>query len=33
MERIRYADELPICYEVASIPYRLIEDFAKKRYC
>ena len=29
MERIRYADELPICYEVASIPYRLIEDFAK----
>ncbi|MDR1605658.1 MAG: GntR family transcriptional regulator [Streptococcaceae bacterium] len=29
MERIRYADNLPICYEVASIPYRLIEDFAK----
>ena len=29
MERIRYADELPICYEVASIPYRLIEDWAK----
>ncbi|GHU39733.1 GntR family transcriptional regulator [Bacilli bacterium] len=29
MERIRYADDLPICYEVASIPYRLIEDFAK----
>ncbi|GAB2023255.1 GntR family transcriptional regulator [Pseudolactococcus yaeyamensis] len=29
MERIRYADELPICYEVASIPYRLIEDFVK----
>ena len=29
MERIRYAEELPICYEVASIPYRLIEDFAK----
>ncbi|MGO2940128.1 MAG: GntR family transcriptional regulator [Pseudolactococcus laudensis] len=29
MERIRYADELPICYEVASIPYRLIEDFDK----
>lgn len=29
MERIRYADDLPICYEVASIPYRLIEDFEK----
>ncbi|GFH41752.1 GntR family transcriptional regulator [Lactococcus hodotermopsidis] len=29
MERIRYADDLPICYEVASIPYRLIADFAK----
>ena len=29
MERIRYADDLPICYEVASIPYRLIEDFAR----
>ena len=28
-ERIRYADDLPICYEVASIPYRLIADFAK----
>jgi GntR family transcriptional regulator len=29
MERIRYADGLPICYEVASIPYRLVEEFSK----
>lgn len=30
MERIRYADELPICFEVASIPYSLVKDFDKK---
>ncbi|WEV44822.1 GntR family transcriptional regulator [Streptococcaceae bacterium ESL0687] len=30
MERIRYADSLPICYEVASIPYLLIADFDKQ---
>lgn len=30
MERIRYADEVPICYEIASIPYDLIQHFTKK---
>lgn len=30
MERIRYADKLPICFEVASIPYKLVSDFSKK---
>lgn len=30
MERIRYADKLPICFEVASIPYKLVESFTKK---
>lgn len=30
MERIRYADDVPICYEVASIPYDLIQHFTKK---
>lgn len=29
MERIRYADDIPICFEVASIPYYLIENYAK----
>ncbi|RZI48072.1 GntR family transcriptional regulator [Lactococcus kimchii] len=30
MERIRYADKLPICFEVASIPYDLVKNFNKK---
>ncbi|QIL46654.1 GntR family transcriptional regulator [Vagococcus coleopterorum] len=30
MERIRYADGLPICFEVASIPARLVEEYPKK---
>ncbi len=29
MERIRYADDVPICFEVASIPYYLVTDFSK----
>lgn len=30
MERVRYADDLPVVYEVASIPERLIETFKKE---
>lgn len=30
MERIRYSDDIPICFEVASIPYHLIEEFSKE---
>ncbi|MFC4652681.1 GntR family transcriptional regulator [Lactococcus nasutitermitis] len=30
MERIRYADKVPICFEVASIPYELVKSFDKK---
>ena len=30
MERIRYADDVPICFEVASIPAKLIEGFSKE---
>lgn len=30
MERIRYADKLPICFEVASIPHELVKNFTKK---
>lgn len=30
MERIRYADDIPICFEVASIPFDLVKDFDKK---
>jgi GntR family transcriptional regulator len=30
MERIRYADQLPICLEIASIPVKLIHDFSKE---
>lgn len=29
MERIRYADKVPVVYEVASIPERFIKDFKK----
>lgn len=30
MERIRYADDLAICFEVMSIPYHLVKGFNKK---
>lgn len=30
MERIRYADGVPICFEVASIPSELVKSFSKK---
>ncbi|MTD42242.1 UTRA domain-containing protein [Erwinia sp. CPCC 100877] len=29
MERIRYADDLPICFEVASVPYSLVSQYSK----
>lgn len=29
MERVRSADGVPICYEVATIPYSLVKDFSK----
>lgn len=29
MERIRFADETPICYEVVTIPYHLVENLSK----
>lgn len=31
MERIRYADDVPICFEVASIPYHLVSNFDKEQ--
>lgn len=30
MERIRYADESPICYEVVTIPYYLVKNDSKE---
>ena len=30
MERVRSADDVPICYEVATIPYDLVKDFSKE---
>ncbi|MBE9390263.1 GntR family transcriptional regulator [Vagococcus salmoninarum] len=30
MERVRYADDVPICFEVTSIPYHLIKNYNKK---
>ncbi len=30
MERIRYADNIPICFEVAAIPKRAVEGFKKE---
>ncbi|HLQ40317.1 MAG TPA: GntR family transcriptional regulator [Tetragenococcus sp.] len=30
MERVRLADNVPICFEVASIPEKIIRDFNKK---
>ena len=29
MERIRYADEVPICFEVATLPYNLVKDYER----
>lgn len=29
MERIRYADEMPICFEIATIPEKLIREYSK----
>lgn len=29
MERIRYADDIPICFEVVTIPQKLIKNFSK----
>lgn len=31
MERIRYADDLPICFEVATLPYNLIKDYERSQ--
>jgi GntR family transcriptional regulator len=31
MERIRYADDLPICFEVATLPYALVKDYARSQ--
>ena len=30
MERIRYADDIPICFEVATIPFNLVENLSKQ---
>lgn len=30
MERVRYADKVPVVYEVAAIPEKFIKDFAKE---
>ncbi|CAM3306033.1 GntR family transcriptional regulator [Vagococcus fessus] len=30
MERVRYADDLPICFEVTTIPYDLVDQYSKK---
>ncbi|GEL14566.1 GntR family transcriptional regulator [Pediococcus cellicola] len=29
MERIRYANDVPICFETATVPERLVKDFSK----
>lgn len=31
MERIRYADDVPICFEVATVPYELIKHYNRKQ--
>lgn len=31
MERIRYADNIPICFEVATLPARLVEHLSKEK--
>ncbi|MCH3922077.1 GntR family transcriptional regulator [Limosilactobacillus sp.] len=30
MERVRYGDDVPICFEIATIPAQLIENFSKE---
>ena len=30
MERIRYADKIPISFETAAVPYNLVKNFTKK---
>lgn len=32
MERVRSADNVPICYEVATIPYKLVDRFLKRKF-
>ena len=32
MERIRYADEVPICFEVATLPYSLVKDYERNQF-
>lgn len=29
MERVRFADDVPICYEVATIPFSMVSQFSK----
>lgn len=29
MERIRYADDIPICFEIASVPQKIIDAYSK----
>lgn len=31
MERIRYADDVPICFEVATLPYSLVKDYDRSQ--
>lgn len=31
MERIRYADKVPICFEVATLPYSLVKDYERNQ--
>lgn len=30
MERIRFGDDVPICFETATVPYSLVKNYAKK---
>lgn len=29
MERVRFADDLPICFEITSVPYSLVDQYSK----
>ena len=29
MERIRYGNDVPLCYEIATVPAKLVENFSK----
>lgn len=31
MERIRYADNIPICFEVATVPFHLVKNFDREQ--